>query len=122
MTFDEVRAIALSLPGVEEVTSWGVPAFKIHGQMFACIASHKSAEPGSLVIRMDFERRDELIANDPEVYYLKEHYVNYPSVLVRIARAHPDALRDLLGGAYRFVMPKGRPRKATAAKRKRTPK
>src|SRR5581483_4495470 len=45
MTFDEVRTIALSLPEVEEVTSWGVPSFKIHGQMFACIASHKSAEP-----------------------------------------------------------------------------
>ena len=41
---------------------YGTPALKVRGKMFACIANHKSAEPGTLVIRMDFAQRAELIA------------------------------------------------------------
>ena len=103
-TLDTVRKVALGFPGVAEGTMYGEPAFKVGGQMFACVASHKSAEPGTLAVRMEFERRDELIAADPDVYYLKEHYLNYPCVLVRLSRVRPDALRDILGGAMRFVI------------------
>ena len=101
--FDLVRKLGLSLPDVEEGTTYGTPALKVRGKMFACIASHKSAEPGTLVIRMDFAQRDELIATDPSTYYLKDHYVGYACVLVRLSRVHPDALRDLLLTAWRFV-------------------
>jgi hypothetical protein len=71
--------------------------------MFACIASHKSAEPNTLVVLVGFDLRAELIAADPETYYLKDHYLNHPSVLVRLSRVQPDALRDLLLKAWRFV-------------------
>jgi hypothetical protein len=76
---------------------------QVRGKMFVCIASHKSAEPNTLVVRMDFAQRDALIEEDPATYYLKEHYVDYPCVLVRLSRVHPDALRDLVQSAYRFV-------------------
>jgi hypothetical protein len=102
-SFDLVRKFGLSLPDVEEATMYGTPALKVRGKMFACIASHKSAEPGTLVIRMDFDQRDELIATDPSTYYLTDHYVGYTSVLVRLSRVHPDALRDLLLTAWRFM-------------------
>jgi hypothetical protein len=82
----------------------------------ACIAINKSAEPGSLVVRIDFDRRAELIAASPEVYYLTDHYLNYPSVLVRLSRIHPDALRDLLGMAWRFVTAKKPGKKSHAAR------
>jgi hypothetical protein len=101
--FAVVRKLGLALPGVEESTSWGSPSLKVRGKMFACIANHKSAEPGTLVVRIPFEQRDELVADDPSTYYLKEHYVDYACVLVRLARVHRDALRDLLLTAYRFV-------------------
>jgi hypothetical protein len=114
-TFDQARQIALGLPDVEEGTTYGSPSFKVGGQFFACLASHKSAEPGTLVVRMDFERRNELIAADPDVYYLKDHYVSYPCVLVRLARIHLDALHDLLGGARRFVIAQKDRRKRTNA-------
>jgi hypothetical protein len=103
MTFRTVRAIGLRLPDTEEGTTYGSPALKVRGKMFACMASHKSAEPNTLALRLDFAQRDELIAEDPQTYYLKEHYVNYPCVLVRLSRIHPDALRDLLGVAWQFV-------------------
>ena len=71
--------------------------------MFACMAIHKSAEPRTLAVRVGFDQRDELIEAEPAIYYLKNHYVNYPVVLVRLDRIHPDALRDLLTAGWRFV-------------------
>ena len=109
--FDAVRAIGRTLPDVEETTSWGSPTLKVRGKMFVCLAVNKSAEPNTLVVRMDFAQRDALIEEDPGTYYLKDHYVDYPCVLVRLSKVHPDALRDLVTGAYRLVG-------ATARKRK----
>lgn len=104
--FDTVRQLGLALPGAEEGTTYGTPALKVGGKMFACIPSHKSAEPNSLAVRIDFAQRDELIAEEPETYYLKDHYVAYPCVLVRLARIRHDALKDLLAMAWRFVSAK----------------
>jgi hypothetical protein len=105
-SFKRVEAIGRTLPDVEVTTAWGQPALKVHGRMFACMAAHKSAEPGSLVVMMDFPDRDALVEDDPDTYYLKDHYVGYPCVVVRLARVRPDALRDLLVGAHRFMSSK----------------
>lgn len=102
--FGVVRKLGLELPDVEESTMYGAPALKIRGKLLACMASHRSAEPGSLVVRTDFDDRDALIADDPAVYYVKPHYLEYPSVLVRLALIERDALRDLLRSAWRTVM------------------
>ena len=107
ISFDTVREIGLALPDVEEGTVYGSPALKVRGKMFACLAIHRSAEPGSLAVRIDFDQRDELTAADPKTYYLTDHYVNYPIVLVRLSRVHHDALRDLLLMAWRFVSTRG---------------
>jgi hypothetical protein len=104
--FDAVRKIALALSDVEEATAYGSRALKVGGKLLACIPTNKSAEADSLVVKIDFDQRAELLAAAPDVYYLTDHYVNYPSVLVRLSRIHPDALRDLLGMALRFVTAK----------------
>jgi hypothetical protein len=101
---------------VEVVTSWGVPALKVRGKMFACVAINKSAEPNSLMVRMAFADRDALIEDDPATYYLKDHYAPYPCVLVRLNRVSHDALRDLLAGAHRFIGAKA-PRRTRSPKR-----
>lgn len=102
-TFATVRKIGLSLPGVEEGTAYGGEALKLHGQLLTCMATNKQAEPNSLVVCVDFAQRDELIAAQPDVYYLKDHYVDYACVLVRLAKVHPDALRDLLLMSWQFM-------------------
>jgi hypothetical protein len=84
--------------------------------MFACIAIHRSADPDTLAIRIDFDQRDVLISADPKTYYLTDHYVNHPVVLVRLSRMHPDALRDLLLTGWRFVSTRDKRR---AGQRKR---
>jgi hypothetical protein len=115
--FTLVEAIGRTLPDVEVTTTWGQPTLKVRGKMFVCIASHKSAEPDTLVVMMDFADRDALIEEDPDTYYLKEHYVGYPCVLVRSSRVHPDALRDLIIGAHRYVRAR-RPSKPTGRTRR----
>jgi len=115
MTFKSVVAIGRSLPGAEVTTTWGKPALKVQEKMSACIPSHKSAEPQSLVVMVDFAERALLLAEDPNVYYLKEHFENYPCVLVRLSRVTPDALRDLIIGAHRFIAKKKPNTKATKA-------
>ena len=92
VTFDTVRQIALTLDHVEESTSYGTPAFKTGGALFARL--HQDLE--SLVLRVDLEQRAEMMAADPDTYYITDHYLNYPWILVRLSHVRPDALRDLL--------------------------
>src|SRR5687767_15712901 len=106
--FKLVEQIGRTLPGVELTTTWGQPTLKARGKMFACIASHKSAEPDTLVVMMDIADREALLEEDPDVYYLKEHYVGYPCVLVRLRKVTPDALHGLIVGAHRYVSRKNR--------------
>ena len=118
INFDTVRNIGFTLPGVEEGTAYGVPALKVHGKLLACIPANRSAEPGSLVVRVDFDDRAELLASEPDVYYVTDHYVGYDAVLVRLSRVNPEVLRDLLGMAHKFVIRKAAPRSSAGRKRR----
>jgi len=99
ITFDTVREIAQTLPGAEESTSYGTPAFKVKGKLFA--RQHQDGE--SLVIPVDFESREEMMSISPEKFYITDHYLNYPYMLVRMSKITRDELRDLLTGAWRRV-------------------
>jgi hypothetical protein len=120
--FDTVRNIGLALPGVEESTAYGSPALKVRGQLLACVPAHRSAEPGSLVVRVDFDDRAELLAAAPDVYYVTDHYVGYTTVLVRLSRVNPGELRDLLGMAYKFVIASKAPGSSSRKRRKPRPR
>jgi hypothetical protein len=117
ITFDTVCEIGLSLPNVERRTAWRSPALKVNGQLMAVVPTHKSAEPNSVGICIPIEQREELIATEPDVYYVKPHYESYAVVLVRMPRIHIDALRDLLLMSWQFVSRK--PRARTASTRPR---
>jgi|SRR5665213_2072516 len=95
MTFEAIRKMALALDNVEEARSYGTPAFKVGGAMIARLRD----DIGALVVRMSIEDRRELMAEDPETYFITDHYLNYPYILVNMARVQPDAMRDLLRGA-----------------------
>ena len=122
INFDTVRNIGLRLPGVEESTAYGQPALKIHGKLLACLPAHRSAEPASLVVSVDFHDRAELLAAATDVYYVTEHYVGYSSVLVRLSRVNPDCLRGLLRMAHQFVTRNAAPRSPARKRRKLSPR
>jgi hypothetical protein len=99
-----VRNIALSLPGVEEGTTFGYPAFKVGGKLFAWFPNKKEVEPGSLGVRMSFLERDHRIAKDSAIYYYTPHYKEYPSVLVRAWLLKQAELQALLESGHEFVI------------------
>src|SRR5271166_4210534 len=117
--FDAVRKIGLALPGVEEGTAYGFPALKVHGKLLACLPANRSAEPGSIVVRVSFDDRAELLAAAPDIYYVTDHYLNYSAVLVRLSRVTPDVLLDLLGVAHKFVTADAARRSPSRNRRKR---
>ena len=119
---DTVRKIGLTLPGVEDGTAYGFPALKVGGKLLACVPANPSAEPGSLVVRVAFDDRAELLAAAPDIYYITDHYADYNAVLVRLSRVSPDMLRDLLGMAYKFVTAHVAPRSPSRMRRKIGPK
>src|SRR5262245_42378262 len=106
--FDDVRKIALELPGVEESGTSRGPSLKVRGRLLTCPAIDKSAEPDSLMVRISVDERARLLAEDPDTYYLTDHYSGYPAVLVRLSQISRDSLRDLLESASRFVSAKTR--------------
>jgi hypothetical protein len=110
--FEAVRKFALTLANVEEVRSYGTPGFKVGGELFA-----RLKEDGeTLVVRMGFDARDEMIATAPEIYFVTDHYLNYKWILVRLAKIDFVALSDLLRGAFRMAASE-----KAAVKKKRVP-
>ena len=107
--FDMVRTVGLELPDVEEATRYdGSPVLKLGGCFMAGLATHRSAEPGTLVVRVGFEERERIIEDAPETYYLTDYYRNYPLLLVRLSRVDRDALHDLLSVSWRLTSAKAR--------------
>ena len=117
LDFDVVREIAMALPDVEESTIHGAPSLKVRGRLLTCPALHRSAEPNTLAVRIGLDQRAELIAAQPDVYYVTDHYVNYPTLLVRLSRIQRDSLRDLLGMAWHFVCSKSKQSRRRVRKR-----
>ncbi len=103
MDFEAVRKIGMALPDVNgTATSRGV-SLKVKGRLIACTAIHKSAEPNSLMVRVDPKQRAALVGAEPDIYYFTDHYRNYPAVLVRLSRIKRPELKKLLGTAWQFV-------------------
>src|SRR5580704_5146999 len=103
VTFDMVRRIALTLPGVEDGSMYGSPALKLHGRLLACLPINKSAEPDTIAVRTGFDERVVQLAEEPATYYVTDHYLKHPIVLVRMSKITADQLQDLLREAWRFV-------------------
>jgi hypothetical protein len=109
--FAAVKKVGLRLPDVEAAIRYdGSPVLKVGGAFMAGLASHASAEPGTLIVRTTFEEREWLLEDAPDTYYVTDYYRNYPVVLVRLSHLDTDALRDLLSASRRLTLPKGRTR------------
>jgi hypothetical protein len=108
-TFETVKAIGLALPNVEASTKYdGSTVLKLGGCFMAGIATHHSAEPETLVVRVDLDDRQWLLEDAPETYYVTQYYEKYPVVLVRLSHIDRDALREILSISWRLTLPKTR--------------
>lgn len=95
--FDAVRRVAHALDGVEDGTSYGTAALKVRGDLFIRLREDED----TLVLRCPIDQREALIAEDPDTFFLTDHYLNYPWVLARMSSINPANLRDIVTMAYR---------------------
>ena len=102
MTFDDVRAMALALPQVEEATSYDTPAFRIRKRLIA----RMHHEHDALVIRVDGLEREALLATKPDQFFMTPHYEGTNWILARLETADPQELAELLAGAWRRLAPR----------------
>jgi hypothetical protein len=99
--FTAVRRLALALPGVEEGTSYGTPAFRVKGKFFV-----RLREDGeSIVVKVGDDERDLLMEADPDAFFTTDHYRGYPSVLVRLSRVREADLAEVLDQAWARLAP-----------------
>lgn len=105
--FDRVSELARALPDVELARKYdGSPLLRVRGCFMAGAATHASAEPESLVVRVDPDERRLWLEEAPEVFYLTRYYERHPVVLVRAAKIDDDALRDVLATTWRLTSSK----------------
>lgn len=101
-SFEAARELALALPGVEEGTSYGTPAYRVRKKLFARLHDEREA----LVVRVDMDEKEMLMKAEPETFFITDHYRGHPWVLVRLSSVEPDDLRGVIERAWARCAPK----------------
>jgi hypothetical protein len=97
----DVVALGLQLPGSEESTSYGRPALKVKGKLYARLRE----EGGAVTLRATFDERDALLAAAPDVFSVTDHYRDHEWVIVNLETAPLPVLEALLAESWRRVLP-----------------
>ena len=76
--------------------------------------------PNSIGVPIGFDERARVLASRPDVYYVTDHFLKYPGVLVRLASVDRKELREILSAAWQYAMehqvPAARPRRKAGAR------
>ncbi|HEX6746486.1 MAG TPA: MmcQ/YjbR family DNA-binding protein [Longimicrobium sp.] len=100
--FDQVREMAMALPGVTEGVAMGTPAFYVRKLFFM-----RLKEDGeTLVLRINLFEREYLLQAEPDAYFVTDHYREYPVVLARLPALSVERLRPRIEDAWRMRAPK----------------
>lgn len=102
--WETVRGIAGSFPGAEESTTYGQPAFKAGGRLFAWLSPDRAAE-GALAVRVDPGEKVLLLASDA-AYFQTPHYDGHPIVLIHLDRATAAQLEERIEDSWLLRAPR----------------
>jgi hypothetical protein len=116
-TWDDVRRIALALPGTTEVTSRGTLAWRVRDKGFvwerplrrADFAALGDTAPQGPVVGVwvpDVGAKEALVADSPDIYFTTPHFDGYAAVLVRLEQIRLDELQELIVEAWLTRAPK----------------
>lgn len=103
MTFDDVRALVRTWPEVTEGTSYGTAALKVRTKLLA-----RLKEDGTTLVLTGIEpdERAMLMEARPAVFYITDHYRDWPSVLVRLPACPRGVIEPLLRRRWRALASK----------------
>jgi hypothetical protein len=102
--WDTVREIAGIFPGADESTTYGQPAFKVGGKLFAWLSPDRAAE-GALAVRVDPGEKELLLGAD-EAYFQTPHYDGHPILLIDLGRAQRSQLEERIEDSWLLRAPK----------------
>ena len=101
-TWQRLCAAAQAFPGVEEGTSYSTPALHVRKKLLA-----RLREDGETVaVGVELLDRDVLLEADPRAFFVTDHYLAYPFILVRLVDAQHSVVVELLEQAWRRAAPK----------------
>ena len=99
---DDVRSIALSFPETAEKERWGHPTYDVAGRMFVTVPDDET----SFAVRCPRFDREELIAAEPQKFWVPQHEAASAWVRVRLAALEDSQeLRDILLDSWRQAAP-----------------
>lgn len=105
---DDVREIALALPGVVEIDSEGFD-FRVGGKGF--VWSYPERQPGqrrrirtdvAVLYVGDEAEKQALLKGEPELFFTAAGYDGWPLVLLRLERVDLERLEELVVDAWRM--------------------
>jgi hypothetical protein len=108
---DDVRRLALALPGVEEIDCDGFD-FRVGGKGFAW--SYPERRPGRpRVLRTDIAvlfvgdeaEKQALLLGEPDLFFSTPDYDGWPLVMLRLDQVDVERLDELLLDAWRMRAP-----------------
>jgi hypothetical protein len=99
---EDVRRIALALPETVEKEAWNMPTFRVAGKMYLTLPDDET----SFAVRCPMHERGELIAAEPEKFWVPPHEAGSNWVRVRLAALEDmDELRDIVEDSWRQAAP-----------------
>lgn len=121
LTRAQARTLMLSIPGTDERPYFNKPATFIHDRFLAKV--HDSEDAITLQVG-SMEMRAMMLEAEPELFYIIDHYRNFPFVLARLSALTQKSLKEMLMGraAQLAAMPpiKRRPKKPAKKKSVKT--
>ena len=93
----EVDRLTGALPGVRRTTADGLAQWRYHGRLVA-----RQLDDVHLVIRADFDYRDQLVRRFPETFSVPARYGKHMMVVADLARGDAGAIEDALEAAWQL--------------------
>ena len=98
-----MKKIVMSFPGVEEGSSYGKPSFLLGKKFFTRL---RATDDSMVLIVGSIDERDMLLEAEPKLFFITEHYKNYPSVLAHLSKLDAVTLRSMLERRWKQIAPK----------------
>jgi hypothetical protein len=95
-----IREIMADFPQTVESISYGTPAYKVNKKLLL-----RLKEDGQTLV-LHSDDRDIFLKSDASVFFVTEHYANYPYVLVRLDKIRKDKLRVAIRQSWMELAPK----------------
>lgn len=112
LTRAEARKIALAVEGASEGPYFGKPAVFVAEKFLTRVHTKEDA----MVLAVgSMEMRDVMLEAEPKLFYITDHYKNFPYLLARLSKLDKATLKDLLNARLLQIASKTKKKRAAPA-------